>query len=298
MKSELRYKPDLTNPESFIVYKFSIMPKEVITSKNIFSDSNALLFMNSEFVRFVNQNFENESFHNAVDLRMLLIIKKIIKESIDFHHDFDQKSQNFSKKYKHRRLTLESFAFKRWKNDLRLAKYICKKEAYDLEIPYDRIMGYDIVTAHELLEKINYILGEYFNFKNSIAIKKGILSDLRRDLKANRLSKTLEIGLQQLYDANVYRALVCSNEIIELINALNHQNKLTQDSIIFCIELINLGISAKNGTTKKARTNLIKENDLETFDKEKASKLKNELILKNCRTKGKAIRLNYSKKTM
>lgn len=280
MKNELKYKPDLNNPESFIVYKFSIMPNKVITSNNAYKESNAFLFMNSEFVRFVNQSFNNDSFHRIISLKTLLAIKKIVKESIDFHKYFDQKAQNFSKKYKNKKLVLESFPFKGWKNDLNLAKYICKKEAYDLEIPYDRIMNYDLISANQLLEKINCILGEYFSFKYSATIKREILSSLKKDLKTDRYSKTLEIGTLQLFDANLYRALVCSNEILDLIDALNKQNKLTEESINFSLGLLDLGISAKNGTTKKARTNLIDEHDLTTFDKEKAAKTKNELILK------------------
>ena len=290
MKNELKYKPDLTNPESFIVYKFSIMPNKVITSNNAYKESNAFLFMNSEFVRFVNQSFNNDSFHRLISLKTLLAIKKIVKESIDFHKYFDQKAQNFSKKYKSKKLILESFPFKGWKNDLNLAKYICKKEAYDLEIPYDRIMNYDLISAHQLLEKINCILGEYFSFKYSATIKREILSSLKKDLKTDRYSKTLEIGTLQLFDANLYRALVCSNEILDLIDALNTQNKLTEESINFSLELLELGISAKNSTTKKARTNLINEEDLKLFNKEKASKLKSELILKKYTTEGTTIK--------
>lgn len=280
MKKILEYKPNINNPESFIAYKFAMMPDKVITNNNTFKESNTLLFMNSEFIKLVYKNFSNEKFHRAINLDILLAIKNIVKDSIHFYYYYDEKAQKYSKKFKNKRNYLESFPYKGWKNDILIAKYFCLKEAYDLEIPIDRIKEFDIETAEKLMININSLIGVNFSLKYVKSIEKSILSQLREDLKKNKKSKTLEFIAYDLRDMNLFRALVCSNEIIDIVSKLNEMQKISEESLDFIISLIDISVEAKKHMLGNAIENIINLNNLKNFDEEKAQELKKELIRK------------------
>lgn len=271
----LIYKPKFNNIDSFIAYKFSIMPSSVINNES-FEDSYPQIFMNNEILSVI--EIKLIDIFDFINLEEFVNIRKLINEEINFYDSYDEKTQEFSKINKLQKKYVELTK----KQDLLFAKYQCFKEAYDLELDKEKIYNFDIKRAIAIKNIIDKIISPIYSEKISQSVRKVVIEQLNKDIKRNSISTTFETGYS-LYNINHFKAFVCSNDILEKIDALYNQNKLSSESIDFCVDVLALSIYAKNRVLKKEKQFVIDEKDIESFDKETAQKLKNKLICKKYR---------------
>lgn len=282
MEKAIDYKANINNPDSFIVYKLCIMPESVL-SKEYHRCSYKYLIMNNELIKLLNSKLFSRRMCDNISLYMLIYIEKIVKESINFYYSFNKKSQNFSKMFKNKKMELGEIEFnnkKRPNDDLYLAKYICYKEIYDLELPINKIKNFDINSAEKVLNMIHSIIDPNFNPKHAISLRKEIIKCLEKDIKSDHVSTTLdEINVNQLANNKIYfKALICQQEILDCIKILFYENKITLDTIDIYITILNYSIDASNGIISLNLKYLIDKKDIESFNKEEAIKLRNAII--------------------
>ena len=170
------YNCDWNNKESFIVYKFAFMPESVL-SNEYYNDSFQFLFLNNELTSFLELNVNNKDFFNSINPEILLNLRKIIKEGIDFFRNYNTISQNFSKRYKGKKIDIKKINFKKIPNDLYFAKYLCFKEAYDLELDEKKIFGFNTEKAEEIIHSIDEIINLIYSEKMSLIVKKNIINN-------------------------------------------------------------------------------------------------------------------------
>lgn len=289
MKKAINYKPNINSVDGFIIYKLCIMPESVLGEKYR-NCSYKYLMMNNELIKLLEIKLFSKEMCDNISLDMLSYLKSIISESVNFYNFFSERAQTFSKKFKSKKIKHGSISlkFKKPNEDLYFAKYICYKEAYDLELPLDKIKNFDIEKAQKILNMLHSIILPKFNSKQVKYLKYDIIQLLKDDINFNINSTTLEtININNIY---FFKALICQQEVLDCIKILFYQNKMSDYSLDLCIKILNYSIDASNGILNLKLYYLIDKSDINSFDKESAIKLRNDMICEKYR------RIEYEQK--
>ena len=263
------YEYNKNSKESFIVYKFMLNP-ELVLSNKYYNDSYPYLFFNKEFLNFLSNNIKIKNFYDSINSEILLNIKRLLKEEINFFENYNYISQRYSNK----NIDVNK---QNNKEELFYAKYICFKEAYDLEIDIKKIYDLDIEKVQSIINTIEKIISPTYSEKLCNVIRKNIIDCLNEDIKSDKISTTFEDGYV-LYNINHFKALVCSNEILKNMEILYNQGKLSSKSIDFCIQLLNYSIFAKTKTLVYQKTFILEKETIDSYDSITARNLKNLLV--------------------